>query len=142
MAMTCCHIVFIAVSPRGHEPREIISSCLRAGVSAVGCTAVLNFFGLAVSVINLINAGAEVNGFAVLHQELLVSCQLHARRSHGRLVGPNGGGELRSEAVMSAHDRMFDSAQRTLEICDLREPVQILGMRADKSLLSPVRLQC
>eukprot|EP01044_Picomonas_judraskeda_P001758 COSAG03_NODE_111_length_12507_cov_28.124355_5_plen_117_part_00 len=114
----------------------------RAGVSAVGCTAVLNFFGLAVSVINLINAGAEVNGFAVLHQELLVSCQLHARRSHGRLVGPNGGGELRSEAVMSAHDRMFDSAQRTLEICDLREPVQILGMRADKSLLSPVRLQC
>eukprot|EP01043_Picozoa_sp_COSAG02_P001243 COSAG02_NODE_26_length_51927_cov_61.213881_8_plen_740_part_00 len=111
------------------------------GVSAVGLTLLVNFFGLAISIVKLIAAGAEVNRSAVLHQELLASCQLQMRYSHSQTVSPNGGGTVRSEAEMSAHDRMFDSAMRTLEICDLREPVTVLGMRASTSLLSPVRTQ-
>ena len=115
---------------------------LPIGVSSVGITLVLNFFGLAISIVKLIAAGAEVNESAVLHQELLASCQLHMRHSCSRqLASSNGGGTLRSQAVVSAHDRMFDSAMRMLEICDLREPVTVLGMRASTSLLSPVRAQ-
>ena len=115
--------------------RSYLCISLPIGVSAVGLTLVLNFFGLAISIVKLIAAGAEVNKSAVLHQELQM------RYSHSRTVSPNGGEAIRSEAVMSAHDRMFDSAMRTLEICDLREPVTVLGMRASTSLLSPVRAQ-
>lgn len=112
--------------------------CSFSGVSAVGLTLVLNFVLLALSIVKLIAAGAEVNKSTVLHQELLASCQLHMRHSHSQQVGADGQGS-RSEAAMSAHDRMFDSAMRTLEICDLREPVEILGMRASNTMLSPVR---
>ena len=108
-------------------------------MSAVGLTLVLNFVLLALSIVKLIAAGAEVNKSTVLHKELLASCQLHMRHSHSQQVGQDGLGVSRSEAAMSAHDRMFDSAMRTLEICDLREPVEILGMRASNSMLSPVR---
>jgi hypothetical protein len=106
------------------------------GISAVGITLVLNFLAIAVTLVQLVTAGAEVNESAVLHSELLVACQLQMRHKHSCVV--KSGGTLRSEAIVSSHDRMFDSAIQMLEVLDRREPVEVLGMRASKSMLSPL----
>jgi hypothetical protein len=89
-----------------------------------------------VTLVQLVTAGAEVNESAVLHSELLVACQLQMRHKHSCVV--KSGGTLRSEAIVSSHDRMFDSAIQMLEVLDRREPVEVLGMRASKSMLSPL----
>jgi hypothetical protein len=114
---------------------------------AAGGVIVFNVVAIVIGLVQLVRVGSNVNQRNVEHRELITCLQLQSREQHARTFVTHRGrlqqeqGEEDASLLIAHHDsidKMFVSALQSLEMCDLREPITILGKRANPSVLSSI----